>query len=494
MISERHPVICTELCQESCSGDDCITSQCRSKDCDHTFTLCSTPVQSDMTSQCGSKDLDHAFTLCSTPVQSDMTSQCGSKDCDHAFTLCSTPVQSDMTFQCGSKDCDHAFTLCSTPVQSDMTSQCGSKDCDHAFTLCSTPVQSPSPLHPSNPSSFHHHHHPHPRHPQLCLRGSSVHDLPRDPPGDCHHAPQRLPRDPPGDGHHAPQRLPRDPPGDCHHAPQRLPRDPPGDCHHAPQRLPRRSSQPVPSGLSGKVSHLLKLLLLLLVLPLARCVDFTVKVVLVERCLPTFSQISLAETLDKATTTLASRGIPPQGVTFVFTNVSFCEQKDVLIDQTMGGIFSGSENVVVGIAPYQFQTVLALLATLHKKPYVPVNFYSPRESRSRYVLSLLPSHHQVASVVETLLMRLQWQEVTVLASEDDFWMTLATEMHVQLTGKGFVIRTFQKLKANVTLAEAGDVLMTVQKTSKGRMTTDFRWSSLKQPLFAWSVKGNGRHA
>ena len=210
---------------------------------------------------------------------------------------------------------------------------------------------------------------------------------------------------------------------------------------------------------------LVKLLLFLLLASPAFAVEFSVQVVVVERCDSEFSETSVTQALSNATDLLTQDGVAPS-VKFVFSQRRYCQQRDAL--EKAAEIFNGSEHLVIGVAPYELQSTLTKLAQLYQKPYVSANFYTPREVSNDLAFSLLPSYGQAADVLGKLLMRLQWQEVLVVATDDSYWQALATEVHVQLAGAGFAFRDMITLPVGVSAAEAEEALKGVRSSSKGK--------------------------
>ena len=222
------------------------------------------------------------------------------------------------------------------------------------------------------------------------------------------------------------------------------------------------SRRQTPFCLSRVLGVLLKTLLLLLLVSPASAVDFTAKVVRVERCSTAFSDSNVREALNNATTVLGSRGVAP-GVSFVFTLESFCDQKQAL--DAAASVFSGSEDVVISLAPHGLQNTFSKFASLYKKPYVSANVYMAGQD---FTVSLLPSYDQAAEVLGRFLTRLQWQGVNFVVSDDEFWLAVATRLHVHLAGMGFSVGRMMTLTAGFTLLEAEEVLKGLPRSSKGR--------------------------
>lgn len=212
----------------------------------------------------------------------------------------------------------------------------------------------------------------------------------------------------------------------------------------------------------------LKLLLIFLcVSPINAAVEFKVKVVLVEKCDSATIRNDLSDSLNAAKTTLASRGVAPS-VNLTFTlETSFCTQT-----QAAGKIedilLNSPEDLIVGVAPYQLQTTFSMLAALYDKPYVSANFYTPREARNAFALSLIPSFKQAAAVMEKLLTRFRWQEVSVIASEAGHWEAVAMETHINLAAAGFTMKDLLTLPEDFSQEDAQVILKKVPSSAKGK--------------------------
>ena len=212
----------------------------------------------------------------------------------------------------------------------------------------------------------------------------------------------------------------------------------------------------------------LKLLLLLLLLSapansdtVRANVTVRVKVVVVERCHSTFSPESIGPTLTHATSEVDSF------VSVSFTQESYCQQRNAI--ENLSTIFEGGDtDVVVGLAPYDLQTILSTSAALYNSTYIACNVHVPRSTtREHSVVSVIPSFRQVSGVLRLLLSRLEWQRVALVVSDDSYWLDLGAEVHVHLSSEGFRVHGLQVLRVGSRSMETERVLSRVRPASKG---------------------------
>ena len=207
--------------------------------------------------------------------------------------------------------------------------------------------------------------------------------------------------------------------------------------------------------------------LLIFLLPGLQCLQFNVRLVVVERMSQALSQKNLTSALQHVLDDFRHYNIS-QHVEFNFSFSSFPDQRSALEQAGSHLFMTQDEHVVVCLGPFDLQTMLSKMARLYERPHISANVHTPHMALNDYTMSLLPDFYQVSQVVEKVLFDLQWQEVVFVVSlEDVFWITLATELQVNLARGGFLVKDEVTLSFDDSVEDARKALGQILPTSKG---------------------------